>query len=198
MQSHNTLLDIFIAPLNKANIKYMVTGSVASICYGEPRMTHDIDLVVMLTDEDISNLARVFPEENFYLPPPEVMQMEKNRSVRGHFNIIHFDSAFKADIYFTGNEQLLLWGMKNRKRWSAGNAEFWIAPPEYVIVKKLHYWAEGHHQKHLDDIQAMLQIQGDSIVTKEILDNLSSEMLQSKFTELVEGKNKTWTETLVN
>ena len=185
MQSHNTLLDIFIIPLNDAEIKYMVTGSVATICYGEPRMTHDIDLVVMLTDEDISKLATVFPEDKFYLPPTEVIKVEKNRSIRGHFNIIHYDSAFKADIYFTGKEQLLLWGMRNRKKWNAGETEFWIAPPEYVIIKKLHYWEEGHHEKHLDDIRAMLHVQGDTIDTKEVLDNLSSTLLKSKFTELV-------------
>ena len=37
------LFQIFIRPLNLLNIKYMVTGSVASIVYGEARLTHDID-----------------------------------------------------------------------------------------------------------------------------------------------------------
>ena len=39
---------VFIRPLNRLSIPYMVTGSAASMAYGEPRMTHDIDLVVEL------------------------------------------------------------------------------------------------------------------------------------------------------
>lgn len=34
------LLDIFVLPLEKSGFEYMVTGSVASTIYGEPRLTH--------------------------------------------------------------------------------------------------------------------------------------------------------------
>ncbi len=43
------LFQIFTTRLNKFNIPYIVTGAVASIIYGEPRLTRDIDLVVELT-----------------------------------------------------------------------------------------------------------------------------------------------------
>ena len=39
---------LFVAPLESAGITYMITGSVASSIYGEPRNTFDIDLVVLL------------------------------------------------------------------------------------------------------------------------------------------------------
>jgi len=45
MQPHN-LFSIFVDRLNKHSISYVVTGSVAAIVYGEPRVTHGIDLVV--------------------------------------------------------------------------------------------------------------------------------------------------------
>jgi hypothetical protein len=32
-------IDLFTAPLDALEIRYMVTGSVASMIYGEPRMT---------------------------------------------------------------------------------------------------------------------------------------------------------------
>jgi hypothetical protein len=34
---------VFIRPLNELEIPYMVTGSLAAMIYGEPRLTHDID-----------------------------------------------------------------------------------------------------------------------------------------------------------
>ena len=36
---------LFVRPLNQANIRYIIGGSVAAIFYGEPRLTHDVDLV---------------------------------------------------------------------------------------------------------------------------------------------------------
>jgi hypothetical protein len=38
------LLGIFISPLEVGNFQYFITGSIASTFYGEPRLTHDIDL----------------------------------------------------------------------------------------------------------------------------------------------------------
>ncbi|NOY76042.1 MAG: hypothetical protein GXP32_09685 [Kiritimatiellaeota bacterium] len=62
--------------------------------------------------------------------------------------------------------------------------DIFIVPPEYVIVKKLEYWSEGGHDKHLDDIKAMLRIQGDDISREEIVAKLPSETLRNKFNEL--------------
>ena len=36
-----------------------------------------------------------------------------------------------------------------------------LAPPEYVIVRKLQYFREGKSQKHLRDISRMLLAMGD-------------------------------------
>ena len=89
------LLELFIAPLETTDIRYLVTGSVAATLYGEPRATHDIDLVVDLAADDEADLARVFPAEDFYLPPPEVIQVEARRERRGHFNVIHHATGLK-------------------------------------------------------------------------------------------------------
>ena len=42
------LLSLFIEPLERLNLDYMITGSVASMLYGEPRLTNDVDLVLDL------------------------------------------------------------------------------------------------------------------------------------------------------
>jgi hypothetical protein len=52
MQEPN-LFQIFISRLNKIHVRYMVTGAVAVIVYGEPRLTQDIDLVIELKANNI-------------------------------------------------------------------------------------------------------------------------------------------------
>ena len=36
-----------------------------------------------------------------------------------------------------------------------------LAPPEYVILRKLEYHREGGSEKHLRDIRAMLAVSGE-------------------------------------
>lgn len=107
---------LFIRRLNGLGIRYMVTGSVASIAYGEARLTHDVDIVVEIGREDVGRLAAAFPESDFYLPPSEVIRIEVTRAQRGHFNIIHHETGFKADVYPCGRDRLSAWGVQPPKR----------------------------------------------------------------------------------
>lgn len=92
-------ISLFVAPLETAGMKYMITGSVASSIYGEPRHTLHIDLVVLLQPQQIQQLSTLFPEENYYLPPDDVIAIESRRESRGHFNIIHHHTGLKAGLY---------------------------------------------------------------------------------------------------
>ena len=93
------LIDTFIRPLNGYGIRYIITGSVASMVYGEPRLTNGVDVVLDITKFDIPKLIKAFPEIDYYLPPTEVIQTELLRGSRGHFKIISQVSMLKADIY---------------------------------------------------------------------------------------------------
>lgn len=154
----------FTLPLDQAGVCYMVTGSVASIVYGEPRLTNDIDLVIVLNDSLIRRLGGLFPQDHFYCPPPEIIAAEMARDQRGHFNIIHHDSGLKADLYLAGNEPLQAWGLAHRKQVAIGEGRaIWIAPIEYIILKKLEYFREGRSEKHMGDIRGMLAVSGGDV-----------------------------------
>ncbi len=157
------LVALFTGPLEEAGLEYFVTGSVASLLYGEPRMTHDVDLVLELTDLDVAPLLRVFPEEAFYVPPSEVIRIELRRPSHGHFNLIHHDTGFKADVYLAGRDPLHGFAMAHRKRAASAGGGFWVAPAEYVILRKLAWYREGGSEKHLRDIRSMLSVSGDAL-----------------------------------
>src|SRR6185295_8257834 len=95
---------VFLRPLNRLGLRYIVSGSVAAILYGEPRFTNDVDLVLFLRHEDIRRLAEAFPAPEFYVPPEEVIAAEIARPVKGQFNVLHVTTGFKADIYTTGRD----------------------------------------------------------------------------------------------
>jgi hypothetical protein len=142
---------------------YMVSGSVAAIVYGVARLTNDVDLVSHLDFVSSRRLPELFPSAEFYCPPPEIIGVEIARSRRGHFNILHIESGFKADVYLHGDDPLHAWGLSRARREKIGTGSLTVAPPEYVIIRKLEYFEEGGSEKHLRDIRSMLETQKDSI-----------------------------------
>lgn len=150
-------LTAFITPFEESKIPYFVTGSIASIFYGEPRLTHDIDIVIRLSQKDITQFTSVFSLEKYYCPPEEIIHIEIKRHPFGHFNLIHHESGLKADIYPDANDALHQWAFNHRRRTDLGNKlELWLAPPEYLIIRKLEFYREGGSEKHLEDIKKML------------------------------------------
>jgi hypothetical protein len=154
---------LFIRPFNRSGIRYVVTGSVATTFYGEPRLTHDVDLVVLLAASDIPKLFEMFPSPEFYLPPVENITAETQRSERGHFNVIHANTSFKADIYVAGRDELNAFAFRFSRKVDYDGETISMAPAEYVIIRKLEYYREGGSQKHLRDIRSMLVLLGDKI-----------------------------------
>ncbi|SKA76348.1 hypothetical protein SAMN02745166_00155 [Prosthecobacter debontii] len=168
MQSPEPFL-IFTRKLNELGIRYMVTGSVAAIYYGEPRMTNDVDIIAFLKATDVMKLVRAFDGDDFYCPPQEVIQMELAREQRGHFNLIHHETGFKADIYLSGQDALHAWGQAHIQVTDLEGDTVSFAPPEYVIVRKLQFYEEGSSAKHLRDISRMLLSLGSSWSREELL-----------------------------
>jgi hypothetical protein len=146
----------FLEPLERLNLPYCVTGSVAASVYGEPRLTADVDVVLLLARQDIDALRSAFPESLYYVPPEETLRLQLARASRGMFNLIHHASQFKADIYLAARDPLHAWALQHRRRIRLGEGALWIAPPEYVILRKLEYLREGGQDKHVRDVRFML------------------------------------------
>ena len=168
------IFKIFIERLEQICIPYFITGSLATIVYGEPRLTNDIDLVVNINRRNAQFIAAAFPLEEFYCPPIEVILSEAMRANRGHFNIIHHETGLKADIYIVGKDPFQKWAMENKKVINYFGLKLPLAPPEYVIIKKLEFYKEGGSQKHLDDIKGVLENSAD-IIDRDLLIRLSKE-----------------------
>jgi len=157
------LLELFVAPLDRGRVPYMIVGSIASIQYGEPRYTADIDLTLSLPVARAHEIPTFFPEPDYYCPPLDVLIVELQRRERAHFNVIHLPSGFKGDFYPCHHQPYYEWAMAHRRSVEIDGHPRCFAPPEYVILWKLLYYREGQSEKHLRDISAMLFVQGDSI-----------------------------------
>lgn len=175
----------FTRKFNELGLRYMVSGSVAAIFYGEPRMTNDVDIIVFLRREDARRLQETFPAEEFYCPPLDVIESERIRDQRGHFNLIHHDSGFKADIYLTGRDELHAWGIAHVVEADLDGEKVVFAPPEYVIIRKLQFFREGGSPKHLRDISGMLIGMGDDWNRQRLTDMIETHRLNDEWRKVM-------------
>jgi hypothetical protein len=182
------LISVFVAPLNALGLTYMVTGAVAAIVYGEPRLTNDIDLVIVLDDATVLQLAGAFDQTAFYVPPMDIMVMEAHRPAHGHFNIIHAATSLKADVYPAGTDPLHAWALARRQEIRVGGESVWIAPIEYVVLRKLEYLRDGASDKHRRDIRAMLREAGDRVDQAALLLEVERRGLTAVWRGVVEAR----------
>jgi hypothetical protein len=124
--------------------------------YGESRLTNDVDIVLSIRRDQSRLLATLFPESEFYLPPPEIIEAEAIRRQRGHFNIIHQDSQLRADVYLFSGDPFQAWAFDHAIVSDIQGTPVHFAPAEYTILMKLEFYREGGSEKHLRDIHGIL------------------------------------------
>jgi len=147
-------------------IKYFVVGSVAAMKYSRPRYTNDIDLVAEIPPEHVFNFEKLFPWDDYYCPPVEILRDEVAK--RGQFNLIHQNSGIKIDVVLTKNTEFSRSEFARRKKVKfLPEFEVFIASPEDVIIKKLDFFRLGGSEKHLEDIRGIL---AETKVDKTYLD----------------------------
>lgn len=155
------LLQKVVKTFESLNIPYLVTGSVASMAYGEPRMTNDIDIVAAIEERHIAGLLMEFPDDEYYISGDMVRE-----AIRHHwqFNIIHPASGLKVDVIVKQNTPFDNSRFSRiQKIYPAESYEANFASAEDVIIKKMEYYGEGGSEKHLRDITGILKISGDAV-----------------------------------
>jgi len=168
------LIPTFAIPIGRAGIGYMVTGSVAAAIYGEPRLTRNVDLVVALRASDAGWLVGAFRTEDVQVRPTRIID-EFGRSLHPHFDILHLESGLRADVYLHGDDPLHAWAFERQREVRVAGEMISLAPPEYVILRKLEFFKRGGSSKHPRDIAWMLRV-SESGIDRPLLERKVSEL----------------------
>ena len=155
------LLRAVVEIIEDLGLRYFVTGSTATIFYGEPRFTNDIDIVIDLSEHQIVDFCRRFPSEEFYVSDSAARDAIRNTS---QFNIIHPASGLKVDVIIPEpnqfNESRFV---RARRLHATDDLDAYFASPEDAIIKKMEYYRKGGSQKHIRDIASVLKISRNRI-----------------------------------
>lgn len=151
------LLKKVIEVLEECQIPYSVTGSIASSLQGEPRATHDIDLIVMLKKTDVENLMAHFKEQRYYLNEQSIKEAITHQSM---FNLIDTEEGDKVDFWLLTNEPFDVSRFKRRYQEDFFGIKMFVTSPEDTILAKLR-WAKmsGGSQKQMIDVLRIYEVQ---------------------------------------
>jgi len=119
--------------LERAQVPYMLTGSVASSAHGKPRSTRDIDIVIAPNSEQLRELIQQFPGSAYYADEQQALQALAHRS---QFNVIDSATGWKVDFIIAKTSEYARTALSRRKKLIIGDTLLSVASPEDVIVPK--------------------------------------------------------------
>ena len=155
--SQQELLKKVVETLDHNDLDYMITGSVASSLQGEPRSTHDIDLVIAIQETGIENLVEAFAPPAYYLDAESIREAISHKSM---FNLIDVAEGDKVDFWILTNQAF------DQSRFARKYAEevlgmrLKVSSPEDTILAKLQ-WAlkSGGSEKQFTDALRIFEVQ---------------------------------------
>ena len=155
------LLRYLVDALEALGVEYMIGGSQASMYYGEPRLTRDVDVVVGLRLVHLSAFLARFPADEFYVDGDTAREAIE---ASGQFNIIHPGSGLKIDVYVNPDTPYDRIRLARRQRLPLRpGVEAYFARPEDVILYKLLYYGQGQSGLHLRDVLGILRVSGPEL-----------------------------------
>jgi len=160
MSIEHEIFAYVIDVLERLEIPYMIGGSVASIAYGEPRLTLDMDVVVDINKDQAEQFTRSFSRE-YYVVINSIMEAIKNKS---HFNIINSSVGVKVDFYLLEDDEFSRMEFSRKRKEAFDEKKLAVfKSPEDVILKKLQWHKMGGSEKHIEDVKGILRVSGQKL-----------------------------------
>ncbi len=155
------LVKTTVEVLDSLGIPYALTGSIASSFYGEPRSTHDIDVIVVLRLSDVEKLARSFDPNRFYVDEEAIREAIAHQGV---FNLIDQKTGFKVDFWILKDDLYYQVSFQRRVKQKIDEVEPYLLAPEDVILSKLlWYRISGGSERQLHDALGVYLIQAERL-----------------------------------
>ncbi len=150
--------------LEQIGIPYAVGGSLASSLHGVMRSTLDVDIVADMKLEHVRPLVAALAQE-FYGDDDMMREAIERHS---SFNLIHYETAFKVDIFIRKRRAFDQMQLKRRRMAVIATdpeRSIYVVSPEDTILAKLEWYRMGgevsDHQWR--DILGILKVRGEEL-----------------------------------
>ena len=145
--------------LSAAEIPHMLTGSIASSWYGEPRATQDLDVVIDPSAAALGQLIAGLLADGWYVDRDVAIAALKDRT---QFNAIGPD-AFKVDFIVRHDRPFSVAEFDRRQPAEVLGTPTFLPSVEDMVVAKLEWAQATDSDRQMRDVVGMLDIAGGEI-----------------------------------
>jgi hypothetical protein len=151
------LLTYAIRTLDAAGIDYMVTGSIVSSLQGEPRSTHDVDVIVAIQSQHTNAILEAFARPRYYVDRGAIQEA---LDTGGVFNVIDTHEGDKIDFWMLTDSAFDRTRFGRRYAEDVFGIRMNVSSPEDTILAKLN-WAKvsGGGERYVRDALGVYQVQ---------------------------------------
>jgi hypothetical protein len=146
------VLKIVSERLEAAQLPFMLTGSFAMAYYGKPRMTRDLDIVVSLSEEDVSGLVATLSTD-FYIDAESVRSAVASQRL---FNLMHLATSIKVDLIVRKSSEYRQVEFARRQPVELSGVKTWIVSREDLILSKLVWAKDSGSELQRRDVRTLL------------------------------------------
>lgn len=145
--------------LHNLGIPYFITGALAVSYYGEPRSTHDIDIVLEMNVDTVKKVTHAFGEKFFVDEQSVKLAIQK----KSFFQMVHKETLLKVDCWILKDDEFSLERFRRRKEVEISGKKVYFPTPEDLIITKLEWFKKSGIDKHYLDAISVLKVQGEKI-----------------------------------
>lgn len=145
--------------LNRTKIPYSLTGALAVDYYGEPRTTHDIDLVIEISEKDADVMIKNF-QNDFFISGESIKAAIQEKSM---FNAVHKETGFKVDFWMLGDDAFSKKMFARRIKTKILGTIMSLPTAEDIVITKLEWFKNSDIDKHYFDVLGIYRIQGENL-----------------------------------
>lgn len=147
--------------LDALHVPHVIVGSLASIAYGEPRLTRDGDLVADLKLEQVAAFVGAVSSD-FFVDEVAIREAVRTQS---HFNILHRATMFKIDVFLGARSAFGRAVVQRAIRIERDGHSIPVATAEDSLLSKLRWYRLGNavSDQQWRDILGVLLVQGDAL-----------------------------------
>ena len=159
--SQQGLLSRVVGALDALGIRYMVSGSIVSSLQGEPRATHDADLVIDISPNGLPALVRALDDPSLYLDERSAASAVSRGQM---FNLIDSTTGDKIDFWPLRDAPFDRSRFSRRVTVEALGMRLVVSAPEDTILKKLDWSRQcGGSEKQFRDAVRVYEVQAGQL-----------------------------------
>jgi hypothetical protein len=154
-----------VEELQRLGVRYYICGSLASVFYGTPRATVDVDLVAELSPKHVAPFAQAL-RSRYYVDEPMILDAIARKSC---FNVIYLPTNFKVDVFVAKNRRYDREALERIQLDSLDDelpsARFFLPSAEDVVLSKLEWFRLGDEvsERQWRDVVGVLKVRHASL-----------------------------------